>query len=88
MMETMATVMVSMVAVPMVVVSMVTLSMVVVSMVTVSMMVVPMTVMADVMVVPTVVVVYNREIHFVRFEQNTFTPKKKKRCLICILAVG
>ena len=76
MMETMATVMVSMVAVSMVAVSMVAVSMMVVSMVTVSMMVVSMAVMADVMVVPLVVVVYNREIHFVRLEKNTFTPKK------------
>ena len=76
MMETMATVMVSMVAVSMVAVSMGAVSMMVVSMVTVSMMVVSMAVMADVTVVPMVVVVYNREIHFMRFEQNTFSPSE------------
>ena len=70
MMETMATVMVSMVAVPMVAVSMVTVSMMMVSMVTVSMMVVSMAVMAKVMVMPMAVPSYNREIHFMRFEQS------------------
>ena len=83
MMETIATVMISMVAVSMVAVSMVAVSMMVVSMVTVPMMVVSMTVMADVTVVPMVVMIYNREIHFMRFEQNTFSLKKSS--LMCIL---